>query len=180
MAQQTKNPFVLFLEQMSERWLTHDEILDQYIAGLDDLDVALDGLAGQDLDVARPDKWSIRQIVHHIVDGDDVWATCLKAAIGNPGCTFPMDWYHYQEWAQVMDFGGRTIEPALALLRANRHFVAELVRHFPVAWEHSMRITRPEIPDGYEQTVGRIIFIQACHVPWHIEQIQATRELYEV
>ncbi|CAG0935276.1 hypothetical protein TFLX_04108 [Thermoflexales bacterium] len=32
----------------------------------------------------RPDAWSIRQIVHHIVDGDDLWSLAIKAALGNP------------------------------------------------------------------------------------------------
>jgi len=54
------------------------------------------------------------------------------------------------------------------------------LHHFPDAWERSVRITRPEAPDGYEMTVHRIVYIQACHVPWHIEQIRATRELHGV
>lgn len=37
--------------------------------------------------------WTIRQIVHHIVDGDDLWKACIKAALGNERGEFSLGWY---------------------------------------------------------------------------------------
>ncbi|NTU56358.1 MAG: DinB family protein, partial [Anaerolineales bacterium] len=66
-------------------------ILTQYADGPSLLDSALSGLRETDLDLApSADSWSIRQIVHHIVDGDDIWKTCIKTALGNSEALFSL------------------------------------------------------------------------------------------
>jgi hypothetical protein len=56
-----------------------NSVIARYIEGPTLLERALTGLKEADLDTA-PSKggWTIRQIVHHIVDGDDIWKTCIK------------------------------------------------------------------------------------------------------
>ena len=51
-----------------------DSVIARYIEGPKLLERALAGLTEADLDTA-PAKggWSIRQIVHHLADGDDLW-----------------------------------------------------------------------------------------------------------
>ncbi len=67
------------------------EILARYADGPTLLDSALAGLSETDLDLAlSADSWSIRQIVHHLADGDDIWKICIKAALGNSDGTFIM------------------------------------------------------------------------------------------
>jgi uncharacterized damage-inducible protein DinB len=57
-----------------------ETVLARYKEGPALLDRALDGLRDSVLD-ARPSRggWNIRQIVHHTVDGDDLWKACIKA-----------------------------------------------------------------------------------------------------
>ena len=75
MTEQSRNPFFLFRQRMSEQLGTPEAILTAFAAGPEDLDRALAGLSESDLDLARgPEKWTIRQIVHHIVDGDHMRA----------------------------------------------------------------------------------------------------------
>jgi uncharacterized damage-inducible protein DinB len=59
-------------------------VLAKYLEGPALVEQALAGLQDADLDVSPSQGgWTIRQIVHHIVDGDDLWKACIKAALGN-------------------------------------------------------------------------------------------------
>jgi hypothetical protein len=170
-----------FIEQKAAEWQTPQAILAQFVAGSDDLARALDGLSGEALDLARaPGKWSIRQSVHHVVHGDDVLGMCIKAAIGSPGSTWGASWYDHEEWVESLRFGERAIEPGLALLRANRLFVAHMIEHLPDAWERHVFFQQREATEDVPYTVGRGITVLACHIPWHVEQIRETRQVHDV
>ena len=171
-----ENTFSLLIRRLNGQ--SNDDILAQYVAGPDDLERALEGLAESDLDAARePGKWTIRQIVHHVVDGDDIWKTCLKAALGHPGCVYHFDWYDQEPWVERMDYAGREIGSGLALFRANRQHVTGLIRHLPDAWGRAAIVTWGHVPDGRRLTVGDMLCAQTVHVPWHVDQIRATREV---
>jgi hypothetical protein len=56
-------------------------ILARYAEGPAELVRAIAGLDGAGLDAALDDEsWTIRQIVHHIVDGDDIPARYMRVA----------------------------------------------------------------------------------------------------
>ena len=152
--------------------------LEEYASGPGQLEAAVDGLGESDLNAARSrGKWTIRETVHHIVDGDDIWTVCIKAALGNPGATFNLDWYRAKpqiEWAERWAYSRRTIAPSLAQFRASRQHVVQLVREIPDATERSLVVKWSE---GQEQrmTVGEVIEMQAWHVTHHVRQIRETR-----
>ena len=74
-----------------------DAILARYREGPALLERTLAGLQDSDLDISLSQGgWTIRQIVHHIVDGDDLWKSGIKAALGNPGVDFTLAWYWEQ------------------------------------------------------------------------------------
>ena len=173
--QPAENTFSLLIKRLNGQ--SREEILAQYVAGPDDLERALEGLEEADLDAARePGKWTIRQIVHHVVDGDDIWKMCLQAALGNPGCIYHFDWYDQEPWVERMDYAGREVGSALTLFRANRQHVSRLIRHLPDAWERAVIVTWGHVPDGRRLTVGDMLCAQTVHVPWHVDQIRATRD----
>ena len=115
---------------MTEQALNPSATLALYADGPAQLEAVLMGLTESDLDLARTsDSWTIRQIVHHLADGDDLWKTCIKAALGNSEGSFSLQWYWDKpqtEWAENWKYANRSIEPSLALLRANRHNIVEL------------------------------------------------------
>ncbi|GAH29566.1 unnamed protein product, partial [marine sediment metagenome] len=77
-------------EQMSNR----EDTIARYADGPFQVETAIAGLSEGDLDIAESDdNWTIRQIVHHVVDGDDIWKVFIKRAIGNPGGKFDLQWY---------------------------------------------------------------------------------------
>jgi uncharacterized damage-inducible protein DinB len=151
-------------------------ILQQYADGPEVLATAIAGLDDSKLDAPRPDGgWSIRQIVHHIVDGDDVWKWCIKAAIGNDGAEFSLEWYGAQtqdEWADRWEYSMRSVDVSLSLFIANRKHVLQLLEHIPDSWERAVEL---RMPDGNIRTltVGDSVKIQAEHVTHHVQQITA-------
>jgi hypothetical protein len=63
---------------MNNQANTFKSVLAQYAQGPTLLEQALSGLTDTDLDLTlSEDSWSIRQIVHHIADGDDIWKICI-------------------------------------------------------------------------------------------------------
>ncbi|MEM7343644.1 MAG: glyoxalase, partial [Chloroflexota bacterium] len=86
------------------------DLLKQYAAGIEALIEATFGLSPTDLDTSlTPQSWTIRQIVHHVVDGDDLWKTCIKAAFGSKE-PFNMAWYwdvSQDNWVEVWHYAER-------------------------------------------------------------------------
>lgn len=58
------------------------------------LEAVVMGLEDDVLDsVPAGGGWTIRQIVHHVVDGDDIWKLGIKMAMGTELAEFPLGWY---------------------------------------------------------------------------------------
>lgn len=67
--------------------------------------------------------WTIRQIVHHVVDDDDIWELCIKMAVGNEAGEFTLAWYWslpQQKWGDRWAYGRRSIGASLSLLSSAR------------------------------------------------------------
>jgi uncharacterized damage-inducible protein DinB len=132
--------------------------------------------AGLDARVSQ-DGWTVRQVVHHIVDGDDLWKLCIKSALGNEDGEFTLGWYRVQSqdvWADRWRYSARSVDVSLGLFRATRDHVLQLLKHVPDAWQRSIRV---RTPDGQTErvTVGTVIQMQADHAVHHIGQIAAVR-----
>jgi uncharacterized damage-inducible protein DinB len=160
-----------------------ETILARYAEGPAQLEAALRDLSESDLDLAlAADSWSIRQIVHHLADGDDLWKMCIKAALGNSDGLFTLQWYWDKpqtEWVENWKYARRDIRSSLALLRANRQHIMELMQQIPKAWEKSIRL-RP--PNGQEErvTIGEVVEMQANHIVGHIHDIQSIRQAHHI
>ncbi len=143
--------------------------------GPDLLERAVIGLQDCGLD-ARPagGGWSVREIVHHIADGDDIWTMGIKMAIGSEQAEFDLGWYCSQsqvDWSERWGYSRRSIGASLSLLRASREHVVQLLEIIPEAWSRSMNVRTPA--QGLEQvTVGFVIRMQADHVEHHLERIR--------
>ena len=168
---------------MSTQINTYEAIIKQYADGPSLLDSTLTGLSETDLDLAlSADSWSIRQIVHHIVDGDDLWKTCIKIALGNSEALFSLQWLTIRtqmEWSECWAYSRRGLESSLALYRANRRHIVDLLEHIPNACEKTIRFqpfTKPEMCI----TVMDVIELHVNHLAEHIESIQAIRKAYRV
>ena len=155
-----------------------DAVIARYIDGPKLLEKALTGLSEADLDTA-PSKggWTIRQIVHHIVDGDDIWKMGIKQALGHDQSEFSLDWYRafaQDRWADRWAYADRSIDVSLAMLKAIRDHVIQLIENIPDAWDKSVGLREPN--GGMEIVpVGFVIEMQADHVEHHVKRILSIR-----
>jgi uncharacterized damage-inducible protein DinB len=168
---------------MDEQMGNREVIIARYADGPDQVEAAIAGLSEGELDIAESDDtWTIRQIVHHIVDGDDIWKVFIKRAIGNPGGKFDLQWYWampQDEWVKSWAYASREIEPSLALFHASRGHIVQLLESMPAAWERSLVV---RWPNGEEQkvSVAWVVEMQAQHVPGHLDDIRRARQVHGV
>jgi hypothetical protein len=155
------------------------EILNLFKQGPSILESALTGLGNTELDyVPSNGGWSIRQIIHHIVDGDDLWKIGIKIALGNEQAEFSLNWYAafpQTEWAKRWSYENRSIDLSLALFRANRDHILQLLEYAPDGWAKSVQF-RNSNGEIEIVPVGFIIQMQADHVEHHIKRILEIRK----
>jgi hypothetical protein len=168
---------------MDEQLSDQEAIIASYADGPNQLEAATAGLSERELDIAESDgTWTIRQIVHHVADGDDIWKVFIKRAIGNPGGEFDLQWYWampQDEWVKSWAYARREIGPSLSLFRANRGHIVQLLEHIPEVWERSLLV---RWADGEEEEVkvGWVVKMQAEHVPGHVDDIRRARQVHDV
>jgi uncharacterized damage-inducible protein DinB len=149
--------------------------LTSFHGGLAALEAAVSGLSDDALDaVPSSGGWTVRQIVHHLADGDDIWKLAIKIAIGHDDAAFDLGWYQVmpqQEWADRWAYGSRPIHASLSLLKASREHVLQLLDTTPDAWHRAVLLRKP---DGQMERipVGFIVGMQAEHVFHHLKRIQ--------
>lgn len=151
-------------------------VLTDYLAAPQRLAQVLAGLDNSALDRSQQaDSWTIRQLVHHIVDGDALWSMGIKAAIGNPAGVFTLQWYWdipQTTWAEQWHYADRAVPPALDLFRASRQVVVQLLEAVPEAWDRTITIRWA----GHEDervAVAAMIESQARHALGHIKEMDA-------
>ena len=160
---------------------THDVLLKKYLQLPDRLEAAIAGLSESDLDL-RGEGWSIREYVHHTVEGELLWEINLRAAAGYDGIAFPMTWYFVQNqdtWAERWGYDRRPVEPALALLRGATRNLVDFLTCLPEAWERSGRITWRGEEKETVYSVRDIVLMHIGHMDQHEADIRAIRELHK-
>jgi len=155
-----------------------DAVLTRFREGPALLERAVAGVGDAELDASPAQGgWTIRQIVHHIVDGDDLWKIAIKIALGTEQAEFSLEWYRTQPqevWAEKWAYAHRSLDVSLALLRAIRNHVEQILAQAPAGWHRSVGFRKP---DGTIErlSVGAIVAMQADHVEHHVKRIRAIR-----
>jgi hypothetical protein len=102
--------------------MTIDErtaLVARYAAGADAFEAVVAGLSDAELD-ARPfaDEWTVREIAHHLCDGELNSAVRLRRLVAEDQPVLPG--YDENEFAQRLHYGERPIAPSLVAMRAAR------------------------------------------------------------
>src|SRR5450759_3346400 len=131
---------------MTQQTLSREQTIARFTSGPLRLAAALQGLPSAALDLfLGPEEWSIRQIVHHVSDDNDVWCMALKKAIATPGARIRFEGFPGNDaWAGALHFDRRDIGPALALIDAHVQVMAQLVADFPDTWNTAVVIADGE------------------------------------
>ncbi len=160
---------------MTDITLDRSTVLSDYLAAPDCLVQMVAGLDAATLDRSlTSDTWTIRQLVHHIVDGDDLWSVAVKAAIGNPNGVFTLQWYWdvpQTTWAERWHYADRDMRPSLELFKANRRHIAQLLEVVPEAWERAITISARGHEDECVPVI-EIFAMQAHHALGHMSEIE--------
>ncbi|MFH2101815.1 MAG: DinB family protein [Chloroflexota bacterium] len=160
-----------------------EESLQAYLASVTSLETALAGLTESHLDLNNEQSWTIRQIVHHIADGDHLWKTAILQAIGKPNHGFRLEWYFSRAqtaWADTWMYHSRPIGDAMALLRASRKYLVELLMMTPQAWDSCVRVRWPKQKDDICISVAEIVAMQTRHLHGHTADILAIRHGHHI
>ena len=164
---------------MDENELEQDWILQNFTGCVILLEASIDGLQESELGFSyKHDEWTIREIIHHIADGDYIWKTCIQRALGVGEHPFHLKWYWETDqvrWSHLWEYSSRDIETSLALLEANRNHTVELLRKIPGSLSRTIKI---EWPSGGHQEVNIkwVLEMQTSHIEGHIEELRSIRE----
>lgn len=157
---------------------SYSELLRLYEQGPDKLETLLEGLSEADLDLScAPGQWSIRQIVHHLAEGEMLWTPMMKSALAQSGSTYIRNPYNQETWPETFKYATRPVASSVALLRSLRAHVLELIQCVPDNEERFVMMrTIDGDPEGRKATFGGLIGGMAEHVEEHCEEIRAIRE----
>ncbi len=164
---------------MPEQSIT--DAIAAYAEGPDLLEASISGLLPEALDLSPgPIDWTIRQILHHVADGDEIWRVFVKRAIARPGGEFSLDWYWsfpQDDWPRKWAYAQRDVRLSLDVFRANRRQIAEMLRLAPGAWDNTL-VVRSRSGEAQPVTVGWVVEMQTRHVVGHVDDIRKIREAH--
>jgi hypothetical protein len=168
---------------MTQATESQSQILARYAAGPDLLQAVIQGLEDTQLDLTLTQEgWSIRQLIHHIADGDYLWKEFLLRAAGESEGEFSLEWYWclpQDEWVKRWSYAEREVNHSLTLLQANRQHTLDLLKQTPWLWGKCLLI--PTRVGGQERaSVEEVVEMQARHVEGHVEDIRQIRSMHGV
>lgn len=146
------------------------KLVEQYRRGYEAVAEALLKITPEELDVKpRPDKWSVREIIHHLADSEMTAAVRLRCLLAQDRPT--IQGYDQDEFARRLYYD-RPHDVSLELFRMARESTAEILdRLTPAEW---MR-------EGTHTEVGRYgvegwLKTYASHAHKHATQIRIARD----
>jgi hypothetical protein len=133
------------------------DLLERFRRGAEMVAVSITGAAGSEVDyVPEPGKWSIRQIVAHLCDGEIVGTMRMRQIIAedNP----KLEAFDQDAWTRNLDYARRKPSQSLETFRRIRGENYELLKELPEAtFEraglHSERgrVTLKQVLQGYAE-----------------------------
>ena len=155
------------------------EYFDRYINMTDDADhldvlenglremeqIPLDTFHALGTNVYAPGKWTVKNILQHVIDSERIFAyRALSFARKEPGTVLS---YDEDDYAAVSDAEKRTLESLMAEMITVRRSTIDLFRSF----SDEMLLRSGKGFRG-EYSVLSIAFILAGHPRWHMKTIQ--------
>lgn len=139
------------------------------------LSEALSGLSEKELDLSRVEgKWTIREIVHHIVECDLNYFQINRYALANTGEKYFFNEFDAHVWNKTMNHSQRNINTELQLLSTIRGYISYLCEITPDS------LDRVLVHENGRATVRDALNHDNHHAYHHINQILETRIVHNV
>ena len=130
---------------------------------------------------ANPGTWTIREIIHHLVDDGDVWSLRIKQAIATPDVSVRLEGFPGNEvWAGHLDFEDRDVGPAVDLILAHCHYLIELLTRFSNSWGQSIVLVDVQTSSERPMNILQIVQMLVEHLEEHLDQIEAIKAFNRV
>ena len=148
---------------------TRKKLIDQYKDGYRKVSEALAGATDAELDARpAPDKWSAREIAHHLADSEMTSAIRLRRLIAEERPR--TDGYDEAEFARRLHYD-RPIQASLDAFKAARATTADILERMTEGeWERQGTHS-----ESGPYSVDRWLEIYAAHAHTHAEQIRVAR-----
>lgn len=152
--------------------MSHYEIIGNMESSADELYNAIFGITDNLLNKKpAPDKWTIKEILVHLLDAELVYACRLRKVASEPNSTLQA--FDQDLWAKNLAYSFwdfRLVTDTFRVLRINTIFL--LKNATPAQWEQK----------GVHEQRGEVTFTQlaeslAKHTQHHVEQIKKIKEL---
>jgi DinB superfamily len=150
------------------------ELLERFRRGAELVAVAITGAAGPELDFKpAPDKWSVRQIVAHLADGEAANVVRLRQVIAEENPTLvPFD---QNAWAERTNYDQRKPSQALETMRQLRADNYQLLKDLPA---ETYSRTGHHLKRGTMSLLD-MLRLFAEHAERHAAQIREVRGAYK-
>src|SRR6185312_1623120 len=148
-----------------------DALIEQYEAGYKEVLEALEGFKPEQLSShPLPNKWSAREVVHHLGDSESTSAIRLRLLLVEDHAV--IHGYDQDEFATRLKYNEREISPALDAFRAARETTAQILRLMSDSdWEREGEHT-----ESGRYTTEDWLKIYAAHAHNDAAQIRRLRE----
>jgi hypothetical protein len=146
------------------------ELIARYKDGYREVAAALDGITDPELDARpAPDKWTAREIVHHLADSEMTSAVRLRLLVAEENAAIRA--YDEKEFARRLHYD-RPIASSLVAFQAARSATGDLLDRMTEA-DFARTGTHPEHGSF---GVDRWLEIYAEHAHKHADQIRRARQ----
>lgn len=152
-------------------------LIDRYETGGQTLQKAVAGLSVQDLLWKPPadagiGKWSIQQIVIHLLDADLIWTSRMKSIIAEEDPKILG--YDESKFAENLFYGDQDAQMAMRLFDQNRRQFTRVLRKLP---DSAFSRTGQHNERGVI-TLGQSVQILVEHVDHHVGFISKKRQMF--
>lgn len=149
------------------------ELLVRFRRGPELLAALLTGAAGREFDFApAPGKWSIRQIMAHLVDSEMMGASRFRQTIAEDNPTLSA--WNQDAWAERLDYARRKPSDCMETFRRVRRENFELLEGTPPE-----AFARTCVhPKRGSMTLAELLQLYTEHAEKHAAQIKALRDAY--
>jgi uncharacterized damage-inducible protein DinB len=151
------------------------EIIYRYNLAPKKLEEALLNLSEIDLDKKRAEnKWSIREITHHIIECDLNYFQINRYALADTGVKYIFNDFDSHVWNKNLDHVSRPVQLEIQLFKLIREYITYLSQSFPNALDRIL------IHQNGKVTVRDALNHDIQHAYHHIDQIIETRRIHNI